>query len=116
MFISGLIFLAVTVSPLRSKIIASIPASLKAAHQRGHRPVHLPDRLLNAGIVTAGNNLLDLSNITTGAPLLALIGLLLTGVLMAWKVKGSAVHRHHPDHADRHPHGADQRIQHQHQL
>ena len=36
------LFLAVTVSPLRSKIIASIPASLKSGHQRGHRPVHLP--------------------------------------------------------------------------
>ena len=88
-FISGLIFLAVTVSPLRSKIIASIPASLKAAISAGIGLFICLIGLLNAGIVTAGNNLLDLSNITTGAPLLALIGLLLTGVLMAWKVKGA---------------------------
>ena len=88
-FISGLIFLAVTVSPLRSKIIASHPASLKAAISAGIGLFICLIGLLNAGIVTAGNNLLDLSNITTGAPLLALIGLLLTGVLMAWKVKGA---------------------------
>ena len=69
-FISGLIFLAVTVSPLRSKIIASIPASLKAAISAGIGLFICLIGLLNAGIVTAGNNLLDLSNITTGAPLL----------------------------------------------
>ena len=41
-FISGLIFLAVTVSPLRSKIIASIPASLKAAISAGIGPNGFP--------------------------------------------------------------------------
>ena len=88
-FISGLIFLAVAVSPLRSKIIASIPAPLKAAISAGIGLFICLIGLLNAGIVTAGNNLLDMGSITSGSALLALIGLLVTGILMAWKVKGA---------------------------
>ena len=88
-FLSGLIFLAVTLSPLRSKIIASIPAPLKAAISAGIGLFICLVGLLNAGIVTANNNLLDLGAITSGAPLLALIGLMITGILMAWKVKGA---------------------------
>ena len=88
-FISGLIFLAISVSPIRKQIIDSIPAPLKAAISAGIGLFICLVGLLNAGIVTAGNNLLDLSSITSGAPLLALIGLIITGILMAWKVKGA---------------------------
>ena len=72
-FISGLIFLAVSVSPIRKQIIDSIPAPLKAAISAGIGLFICLIGLLNAGIVTAGNNLLDLSNITSGPALLALI-------------------------------------------
>lgn len=88
-FISGLIFLAVAVSPLRTKIIASIPAPLKAAISAGIGLFICLVGLLNAGIVTANNNLLDMGTITSGSGLLALIGLMITGILMAWKVKGA---------------------------
>ena len=88
-FISGLIFLAVAISPLRSKIIASIPAPLKAAISAGIGLFICLVGLLNAGIITANGNLLDMGNITSGSGLLALIGLIVTGILMAWKVKGA---------------------------
>lgn len=88
-FISGLIFLAVAVSPLRSKIIASIPAPLKAAISAGIGLFICLVGLLNAGIITANGNLLDMGKITSGSGLLALIGLIVTGILMAWKVKGA---------------------------
>lgn len=88
-FISGLIFLVVAVSPLRSKIIASIPAPLKAAISAGIGLFICLVGLLNAGIITANGNLLDMGNITSGSGLLALIGLIVTGILMAWKVKGA---------------------------
>ncbi|MFR5853318.1 MAG: NCS2 family permease [Lachnospiraceae bacterium] len=88
-FISGLIFLAISVSPIRKQIIDSIPAPLKAAISAGIGLFICLIGLLNAGIVTAGNNLLDLSSITSGPALLALIGLIITGILMAWKVKGA---------------------------
>ncbi len=87
--LSGILFLVVTISPLRSKIIASIPAPLKWAMNAGIGLFIALIGLLNAGIITASDNLLDLANITSGPALLALIGLIITGLLMAWKVKGA---------------------------
>lgn len=87
--LSGILFLVVAISPLRSKIIASIPAPLKWAMNAGIGLFIALIGLLNAGIITASDNLLDLANITSGPALLALIGLIITGLLMAWKVKGA---------------------------
>ena len=91
-FISGVIFLIITLSPLREKIINAIPAPLKRAISVGIGLFIALIGLLNAGIVTANNNLLDLGNITSGAPLLALIGLLITGILLIFKVKGAILY------------------------
>ena len=49
--VSGLLFLAVTLSPLRSKIIASIPADLKAAISAGIGLFIAFIGMLNADIV-----------------------------------------------------------------
>ena len=87
--LSGLIFFAVSVSPLRSKIIESIPASLKSAISAGIGLFIALIGMLNVGIVTASNNLVDMGNITSGPALLALAGLIITAVLMAYKVKGA---------------------------
>ena len=88
-FISGLLFLAITVSPLRKQVINAIPAPLKSAISAGIGLFIALVGLLNAGIVVANDNLLDLGKITSGAPLLALIGLLVTGILMACGVKAA---------------------------
>ena len=87
--LSGLIFFAVSVSPLRSKIIAAIPASLKSAISAGIGLFIALIGMLNTGIVTAANNLVDMGNITGGSAHVALIGLIITAVLMAYKVKGA---------------------------
>ena len=87
--LSGAIFFAVSVSPLRSKIIEAIPASLKSAISAGIGLFIALIGMLNVGIVTANGNLLDLGNITGGPALVALIGLIITAVLMAYKVKGA---------------------------
>lgn len=91
-FISGVIFLIITLSPLRDKIINAIPAPLKRAISVGIGLFIALIGLLNAGIVTANNNLLDLGHITSGAPLLALIGLAITGTLLVFKVKGAILY------------------------
>ena len=91
-FISGIIFLLITLSPLRDKIISIIPPMLKRAISVGIGLFIALIGLLNAGIVTANNNLLDLGNITTGAPLLAIIGLLITAILIVFKVKGAILY------------------------
>lgn len=101
-FISGILFLIIAVSPVRSKIIASIPAPLKAAISAGIGLFICFIGLLNADIVTLVGTVIneatgevvstdfsDLGAILTSGPALALIGVLITGVLMAWKVKGA---------------------------
>lgn len=100
--ISGVLFLAIAVSPIRSKIISSIPAPLKAAISAGIGLFICFIGLLNADIVTLFGTVVDevtgavtsadysdLGAILTSGPALALIGVLITGVLMAWKVKGA---------------------------
>lgn len=87
--LSGMIFFFISISPLRSKIIEAIPASLKSAISAGIGLFIALIGMLNVGLVTANNNLLDLGNITAGPALVALIGLVITAVLMAYKVKGA---------------------------
>ena len=93
-FISGLLFLVVTVSPLRKKIIEAIPASLKAAISAGIGLFISLIGMFNVNIVTAFGSgaagaYTDMGSITKGAALLALIGLLITAVLVAYRVKGA---------------------------
>ena len=87
--LSGMIFFFVSVSPLRSKIIEAIPASLKSAISAGIGLFIALIGMLNVGMVTANGNLLDLGNITSGPALVAIIGLIITAILMAYKVKGA---------------------------
>ncbi len=92
-FISGVLFLIVTISPLRGKIIASIPQCLKNAVSVGIGLFIAFVGLLNAGIVEcfgpSGGSYTDMGTIATGPALLALIGLLITGIMLAYKVKGA---------------------------
>ena len=83
--LSGLIFFAISVSPLRSKIIAAIPASLKSAISAGIGLFIALIGMFNVGIVRTT----PLGSITGGTALVALIGLIITAVLMAYKVKGA---------------------------
>ena len=88
--LSGLIFFAISVSPLRSKIIAAIPASLKSAISAGIGLFIALIGMFNVGIVrTTPAGLVELGSITGGTALVALIGLIITAVLMAYKVKGA---------------------------
>lgn len=91
--ISGVLFLLITLSPLRSKIIESIPACLKNAISAGIGLFIAFIGLLNAGIVQCfgpeGGSYTDMGNIISGTALLALIGLLITGILIAHKVKAA---------------------------
>ena len=91
--ISGVLFLIVTVTPLRGLIIASIPAPLKNAISVGIGLFICFIGMLNAGIVQCfgpeNGSYTDMGAITKGGALLALIGLLITGVLIVYKVKAA---------------------------
>lgn len=94
-FISGILFLVIMVSPLRSMIINSIPACLKNAISAGIGLFIAFIGLQNAKIVVNNDSTLvsyqnfktDFSSVGMGA-LLALIGVLITGFLLIKKVKG----------------------------
>ncbi|MEG0804414.1 MAG: NCS2 family permease, partial [Pygmaiobacter sp.] len=98
--ISGVLFMIIAMSPLRGAVISAIPAPLKAAISAGIGMFIAFIGLLNADIVKlSGDVVVDgavvatdysmLGNILHGAPLLALIGLLVTGVLIAFNIKGA---------------------------
>lgn len=88
-FISGLIFVAVMLSPLRKKLSAALPLEIRAAISAGIGLFICIIALFNAGIISANNNLLSLNNLTSGAPLLAIIGLIITIILFLFKIPGA---------------------------
>ncbi len=87
--ISGLLFFIVAVSPIRSKIISAIPACLKAAISAGIGLFITLIGLKNSGVINFSAGLPALSDITHGAVLLTIIGIIIMALLLAFKVKGA---------------------------
>ena len=98
-FLSGLIFLAITLSPLREKLIHSIPDCLKHAICAGIGLFIAYIGLLNVGLVSMTDSVpaLCLSTFVDGQRvwntqgLLTLAGLLLTAILVSFRIKGAVV-------------------------
>lgn len=98
--LSGILFLVVSVSPLRSKIISSIPGFLKSAISAGIGLFIAFIGLLNVKLVGFGAGVPALqflvddgtgNMVANTAGILTIIGLLITAILMAYKVKGAIV-------------------------
>lgn len=88
--IEGVIFIILTLTNLREAIVNAIPTSLKNAIGAGIGLFIAFIGLQNAGVIANNDaTLISLGNITSGSPLLALIGLLITGVLVVKNVKGA---------------------------
>ena len=88
-FIEGLIFIVLTLTNLREAIVNAIPASLKNAIGAGIGLFIAFIGLQNAGVIANNDaTLVSLGDITSGAPLLAIIGLLITGWLTVKNVRG----------------------------
>lgn len=102
-FLSGVLFIAITAAGIREAIIRAIPDSVKNAITPGIGLFITILGLKNGGIVVANSSTLvglvdftqwktiggDISAVTS--PLLALIGLAIIGILLAKKVKGAVV-------------------------
>ncbi len=98
--LSGILFLVVSVSPLRSKIISSIPGFLKSAISAGIGLFIAFIGILNVSLVGFGAGVPALqfmvadeagNMVANTAGILTIIGLLITAILMAYKVKGAIV-------------------------
>ena len=88
--IEGFIFILLTVTNLREAIVNAIPTSLKNAIGAGIGLFIAFIGLQNAGIIANNDaTLVSLGEVTSGAPLLAVIGLAVTGVLVVKNVPGA---------------------------
>ena len=89
-FIEGIIFILLSLVKVREAIFNAIPMNLKKAVSVGIGLFIALIGLVNAGVVVPGDGtIVGLGNITSRGPLLALIGLIITGLLLARKVKGA---------------------------
>lgn len=89
--LEGIIFILLTIFNVREAIVDSIPKGIKNAISVGIGLLISLIGLEGAGIVvhTDGGTIVSLGNIVSGPGLLAIIGLLITSVLIAKNVKGA---------------------------
>ncbi len=85
-FVSGILFLLISLSPLRERLTDALPPSFKFALSAGVGLLITLSGLINSGLIQADNNLLSMGSITSAGPLLALFGIFLTAVLKIKKV------------------------------
>ena len=88
-FIEGIIFIALTLFNIREAIVNSIPANVKKAISVGIGLFIAFIGLQNAGIVVDGATLVQMGDITQGATLVAILGLVITALLLTFKVRGA---------------------------
>lgn len=89
-FISGLLFVILSLTPLREKLIEAIPENLKHGISAGIGLFIAFIGLRLTGIIAADpNNLVKLGDLQSSSALLALFGLAVTIVLMVRGVKGA---------------------------
>ncbi|WP_253288756.1 NCS2 family permease [Amphibacillus sp. MSJ-3] len=87
--VSGVLFLLISASGVREKIINSIPATLKLAVGSGIGLFIAFIGFKNVGIIVADEgNLIALGDLTNGATALAIFGLIVTVILTTLKVNG----------------------------
>ncbi|NDV57878.1 NCS2 family permease [Bacteroides sp. 519] len=88
--IEGIIFIVLTLTNLREAIVNLLPETIKKSISAGIGLFIAFIGLQNSGIIVSNQaTLVSLGDITSGAPLLGLIGLLITGVLLILRVKGA---------------------------
>jgi len=89
-FLEGIIFILLTAFNIRELIINSIPMSVKHAVSAGIGLFIAFIGLQNAGVIVNNDAVLvGLGDMGSSSVILALLGIILTGVLLALKVKGA---------------------------
>ncbi|MCF8000841.1 MAG: NCS2 family permease [Halanaerobiales bacterium] len=89
-FIEGVLFILLSVTPVRKKIVNAIPMGLKTGISAGIGLFIAFIGLQNANIVVADQaTLVAMGDLMSGPALVALVGLIITGILYAMKIKGA---------------------------
>ena len=91
-FYSGLIFMALSVSGLRQKLVAAIPMELKLAITAGIGFFIAFIGLKNGGVIVANPaTFVSLGDLSKPGPLLVIAGVIVTAILVTRKVPGAIV-------------------------
>jgi AGZA family xanthine/uracil permease-like MFS transporter len=91
-FFSGVLFLILTAAGLRQRIITAIPPNLYAGVAAGIGLFLALIGLKNSGLVVpSAETLVKLGNLHAPSSLLAIFGLLLTSVLLLWRVPAAII-------------------------
>lgn len=89
-FLEGILFIILSLFNVREAIVKSIPTNIKKAVAVGIGLFIAFIGMQNAGIIVKNDaTLVALGSISKGPALVALIGLILSGVLLAFRVKGA---------------------------
>ncbi|MEM6800574.1 MAG: NCS2 family permease [Bacteroidota bacterium] len=88
-FLSGVIFILLTITGLRKKIIDAIPSNLKFAIAPGIGLFIALIGLKNTGIVNMEGPVLDLGNVGSPPVLLGIIGFVILSMLMVLRIKAA---------------------------
>lgn len=89
-FLEGIIFLLLTVTNLREKIVDVIPNALKNAISAGIGLYIAFIGLKNAGIIVNNDaTLVALGDLSTGSAMLGAIGVVVTSILLVMNIKGA---------------------------
>lgn len=89
-FAEGILFIILSVVPVRKMIVNSIPMALKTGISAGIGLFIAFIGLQNAGIVVDNPaTLVGMGNLLSGSALVALVGLIVTGILYALRIKGA---------------------------
>ncbi|WP_343101879.1 NCS2 family permease [Romboutsia sp. MSSM.1001216sp_RTP31141st1_G3_RTP31141_220114] len=89
MFIEGIIFVLLTVTNIREKIIECMPDVLKHAITAGIGLFITFIGFVNAGIIQQGGAIISLGNVKSPTVILAIVGLIIAATLLIRKVNGA---------------------------
>lgn len=89
-FISGLVFIIITITSIRERIVEALPQNIKTAMTSGIGLFITLIGLKSGGIIVSNpDTLVSFGSFTEPKPLLTLIGIAIMGILVARKVKGA---------------------------
>ena len=89
-FLEGLLFILLTVTNLREKIVEVLPDTLKKAISAGIGLYIAFIGLKSAGVIVGNEKtLVTIGDVTTGSALLGLIGIVITSIMLVKKIKGA---------------------------
>lgn len=92
-FISGILFIIITVTSIREKIVEALPHNLKLAISGGIGLFIALIGLKSGGIIVGNpETLVSFGNFTQGEVALTLIGITITAILMSRRVKGAMLY------------------------